>query len=173
MKTQDRKLSMIANGTSLRLKSTATCTDLSTIGYDNTLCSMSGRPFIPQSRVHKRHPTISVEDLIKKKDLLDPLDDDDDIEWKANPFDADSLDGPAETPEELMSKNTFKGSPQLQTWLKALVLEFIDVFAIKVRREPAAVELTKISGDYPVTELHLVDTMKRSRRKSGNKLMLC
>ena len=47
-------------------------------------------------------------DLIKKKDLLDPLDDDDDIEWKANPFDVDSLDGPDETPEELMSKITFK-----------------------------------------------------------------
>ena len=34
------------------------------------------------------HPTISDEELIKKKDLLDPLDDDDGIEWKANPFDA-------------------------------------------------------------------------------------
>ena len=97
---------------------------------------MSGRPFTPQQRVHKKHPTISTEDLIKKKDLLDPLDDDDDIEWKANPFDVDALDGPDETPEELMSKITFKGSPQLQTRLKALVLEFIDVFATKVRREP-------------------------------------
>ena len=101
-----------------------TCTDLSTIGYDNALCSISGRPFTPQQRVHKKHPIISTEDLIKKRDLLDPLDDDDDIEWKANPFDVDSLDGADETPEELMSKITFKGSPQLQTRLKALVLEF-------------------------------------------------
>ena len=38
-------------------------------------------------------------------------DDDNDIEWKANPFDADSLDGSTETPEELMSKFTFKDSP--------------------------------------------------------------
>ena len=84
--TQDKKLSMIANGSSLQLKNKATCrrslscttcTDLSTIGYNNTLCSMSGRPFTPQQRVHKRHPTISTEDLIKKKDLLDRLDDDD------------------------------------------------------------------------------------------------
>ena len=59
---------------------------------------MSGRPYTPQQRVHKRHPTISAEDLIKKKDLLDPLDDNDDIEWKANPFDADSLDGSNEKP---------------------------------------------------------------------------
>ena len=155
VKTQE-KLSMIANGSSLRLKSTVTCrrslpcttfTDLSTIGYNNTLCSMSGRPLTPQQRVYKKHPTISTEDLIKKKDLLDPLDDDDDIEWKANPFDVDSLDGPDETTEELMSKITFKGSPQLQTRLKALVLELIDVFATKVRREPAAVEPMKIVID--------------------------
>ena len=32
----------------------------------------------------------------RKTDLLDPLDDDDDIKWKANPFDADSLDGSTE-----------------------------------------------------------------------------
>ncbi len=77
-----------------------------------------------------------------------------------------------------MSKITIKGSPQLQTRLKALVLEFIDVFATKVRREPAAVEPMKIvidkdNGDYPAIGLHLVDTLKRNRRKSGNKLMLC
>ena len=88
MKPQDRKLSLIDNGSSLHSKSTATCrgslpcttcTDLSAIGYDNTLCSMSGRPFTSQQRVHKKHPTISAEDLIKKKDLLDPLGGDDDI----------------------------------------------------------------------------------------------
>ena len=65
-----------------------------------------------------------------KKDLLDSLDDDDDddFEWKANSFDADSLDGSTETPEELMSKITFKGSPQLQSRLRAFGLEFVDVF---------------------------------------------
>ena len=65
----------------------------------------------------------------------------------SNPFDVESLEGPTETPEELMSKIIFKGSPQLQTRLKALVLEFIDVFATKVRREPAAVEPMKIVID--------------------------
>ena len=39
-----------------------------------------------------------------------------------------------------MSKITFIGSPQLQTRIQALVREFIDVFATKVRREPVAVE---------------------------------
>jgi hypothetical protein len=46
-----------------------------------------------------------------------------------------------------MSKITFKGSPHLQTRLRALVREFIDVFATKVRREPAAVEPMKIVID--------------------------
>jgi hypothetical protein len=46
-----------------------------------------------------------------------------------------------------MSKITFKGSPQLQTKLRALVREFIDVFATKVRQEPAAVEPMKIVID--------------------------
>jgi hypothetical protein len=46
-----------------------------------------------------------------------------------------------------MSKITFKGSPQLQTRLRALVREFIDVFATKVRREPATVEPMKIVID--------------------------
>jgi hypothetical protein len=45
-----------------------------------------------------------------------------------------------------MFKITFKGSPQLQTKLKTLIREFIDVFATKVRREPAAVDPMKIVG---------------------------
>ena len=35
------------------------------------------------------HLTIREEDLIKKNELLDPLKDNDDIEWKHNPFDVD------------------------------------------------------------------------------------
>ena len=47
----------------------------------------------------KDHPVISEEDLIKKKNLLNPLADDDDIDWKTNPFDIDSIDEHGETPE--------------------------------------------------------------------------
>ncbi len=46
-----------------------------------------------------------------------------------------------------MAKITFEGSPQLQTKLRALVLEFIDVFATKVRKVPADVEPMKIVVD--------------------------
>ena len=86
-------------------------------------------------------------ELIKKKDIFDPIQDDDDIDWKYNPFDVDSINEVIETPVQLMSQITFEGSPQLQTKLKTLVLEFIDVFATKVRREPAAVEPMKIVID--------------------------
>jgi hypothetical protein len=45
------------------------------------------------------HQHINAADLIKKRDLLDPLEDDDDIAWKENPFEVDSLDESEETPE--------------------------------------------------------------------------
>jgi hypothetical protein len=93
------------------------------------------------------HPPISEAELIKKRDILDPLEDDDDIDWKHNPFDVDFIDDERESPNELMSKIAFKGSPQLQTRLRALVREFIYVFATKVRREPADVEPMKIVID--------------------------
>ena len=117
------------------------------MGYDHTLCSIAGRPHTPQQRVSQSHPTIREEDLIKKSELLDPLVDDDDIEWKKNPFDVDHLSESGETPEELMAMITFEGSPQLQSRLKSLVLEFIDVFATKVRKVPADVEPMKIVVD--------------------------
>ena len=117
------------------------------MGYTNTLCSLAGRPHTPQRRDHVVHPTMNEADLIKKDTLLDPLEDDDDIEWKQNPFDVDHLSESGEPPEELMAMITFEGPPQLQTKLRALVLEFIDVFATKVRKIPADVEPMKIVVD--------------------------
>ena len=52
--------------------------------------------------------------------------------WKENPFEVDLLD---------------ESEEQLQTRLKTLVFEFIDAFATKVRKEPAAVEPMKIVID--------------------------
>lgn len=34
---------------------------------------------------------ITEDELIKKTDIFDPLEDDDGIDWKANPFDVDSI----------------------------------------------------------------------------------
>jgi hypothetical protein len=53
------------------------------------------------------------DELITKKDIFDPIEDDDDIDWKYNPFDLDSIYGTEETPDQLMSQITFEGSPQL------------------------------------------------------------
>ena len=36
------------------------------------------------------------DELIKKKDIFDPIEDDDDIDWKHNPFDVDSVEGSEE-----------------------------------------------------------------------------
>jgi hypothetical protein len=101
---------------------------------------LARRPHTPRPREIHDHPPISEADLIKKRDILDPLEDDDDIDWKHNPFDVDLI-------EQIMSKIIFRGSPQLQTKLRALVREIIDVFATKVRQEPAAAEPMKIVVD--------------------------
>jgi hypothetical protein len=104
-------------------------------GHDNTLCSLVGCPNTPQFMDTFAHRMFTDNELIKKKDIFDPIEDDDDIDWKYNSFDVDSIDTMIETPEQLMSQITFEGSPPLQTKLKALVLEFIDVFATKVRED--------------------------------------
>jgi len=51
------------------------------------------------------------DELIKKKGIFDPIENDDDIDWKYNPFDVDSIDDTEETPDQLMSQITFEGSP--------------------------------------------------------------
>ena len=89
------------------------------MGYDNALCSLAGRPHTPRQREYRNHPAISETDLIKKRDILDPLEDDDGIDWKYYPFDVDLIYDERESPEQLMPKITFKRSPHLQTKLRA------------------------------------------------------
>jgi hypothetical protein len=43
-------------------------------------------------------------EFIKKKNIFSSIEDDDDIDWKNNPFDVDSIDEMGETPEQLMFK---------------------------------------------------------------------
>ena len=59
-----------------------TCVDLIAMGYDNTLCSLAGRPHTPRQREIRDHPPISEAELIKKRDIFDPREDDDHIDWK-------------------------------------------------------------------------------------------
>ena len=61
--------------------------------HDNTLCTVAGRPHTPQRRDAFPHRMYTDDEHIKKKDIFDPIEDDDDIDWKHNPFDVDSNDG--------------------------------------------------------------------------------
>jgi len=74
-----------------------TFVDLIAMGYDNTLCSLAGRPHTPRQREIRDHPPISEAELIKKRDIFDPLEDDDDIDSKHNHFDVDFIDDEKES----------------------------------------------------------------------------
>ena len=60
--------------------------------HGNTLCSLAGSPNIPQRRDTFQHRMFTNVELIRKKDIFDPIADDDDIDWKYNPFDVDTID---------------------------------------------------------------------------------
>ncbi len=79
------------------------CAFLIARGHGNTLCSVTGRPNTPQCRDTFPHRMFTDDELIKKKVILDLIRDDDDIDWKHNPFDVDSVEGSEEDPEQLMS----------------------------------------------------------------------
>jgi len=63
-----------------------------------------------QERLREPHPPITEEDLIRKELLLDPMDDDDDIEWPYNPYEVEALNEASESPEELLALITIQGS---------------------------------------------------------------
>ena len=54
-----------------------------------------------RQREIRDHPPISEAELIKKIYTLDPLEDDDDIDWKHNPIDVDFIDDERESPDYL------------------------------------------------------------------------
>ena len=91
-----------------------TCAFLIARGHGNTLCSLAGHPNIPQRRDTFRHRMFTDDELIRKKDIFDPIADDDVIDWKYNPFDVDLIDEAEETPQQLLSQITLEGSQQLQ-----------------------------------------------------------
>jgi hypothetical protein len=62
----------------------------------------------PQRRNTFLQRLFTDDELIKKKDIFDPIEDDDDVDRKHNPFNVDSLDAMGETPEQLMSQIIFK-----------------------------------------------------------------
>ena len=61
---------------------------------------------------------------LEAKHRLDAMEDDDDIEWKEDPFDRPHRAEP-ESPEELLAMIQFEGTPALQGALRSLCREFI------------------------------------------------
>ena len=75
--------------------------------------------------------------LIAKSEVLGTLEDDDDIEWKPDPFEIRPDSVKLDSPDELLDMIRFEGSPEFQEKLRALCREYIDVFSTSVRRQPA------------------------------------
>jgi len=75
----------------------------------------------------------------------------------------------------LLELITIQGSPWLQAKLKALCMEFIDVFATKVRRESTIVEPMEIKVDQSIWQLpcyRAPDIPKKNRWRLESKSML-
>ena len=135
-----------------------TCTPFVAQGYDNTLCSLTvprfDRPRVPHERRRMPHadpfanqPPIEGANLIDKSEVLDPLADDDDIDWKENPFEIRPERAGPESPDELLAMIQFAGPPEFQEKLRSLCREFIDVFSTSVRSLSAKVEPMVIDID--------------------------
>ncbi len=77
--------------------------------------------------------------LIDKCQLLDPIADDDDIEWKTDPFEMRPDKVNPEVPDEIIAMIKVSGSPWLQEQLRSLCRELIDIFSTSVRSLPAQV----------------------------------
>jgi hypothetical protein len=79
-----------------------------------------------------------------REEVLDAVDDNDEIEWKENPFeckDASSNDS------DVLELIQIDGPPSLQRKLRALCAEYRDVFATSVRDEPADIPAMTIKVD--------------------------
>ena len=87
--------------------------------------------------------------ILSKDKLLDYVPDDDDIDWKEDPYMSatlETLDQPSD-PSSLIEKIKIEGSPSLQKKIKSLCREFTDIFSETVRPEPADVPPMDIRVD--------------------------
>ena len=120
---------------------------------------MIGRPNTPQCRDTIPHRMFTDDELIKKKDIFDLIRDDDDIDWKHNFFDVDSVEGSEEDPEQLMSQITLKdphsSRQSLRHWYWNLLMYLLLRFFVN---QPAAVEPMKIVIQFRLTHGRPVDT---------------
>ena len=85
--------------------------------------------------------------IASRNDLLgESLEDDDEIQWKDDPFEAIPPQG-GEVTEPLLQKISVHGSPELQNNIRNLCDEFKDIFSEYVRVEPARIPPMEIQVD--------------------------
>jgi hypothetical protein len=141
-----------------------TCTPFVLQGYDNTLCSLTmkrpDRRLVPQKRRRRSHTPIDEPTLIERSQLLYAIADDDDIEWKTDPFKIRPDSASPEMPDEIIAMNTFAGSPELQVQLRSLCREYIGIFSTSVRSlsaqvDPMVIEIDRTKWEVPRNRLPL------------------
>ena len=81
------------------------------------------RPLVPQERLRRPHvdafANLTESTLIERSQLLDAIVDDDDIEWKTDPFEMRPKSANPESPDEIIAMITFDGSLELQEPLES------------------------------------------------------
>jgi hypothetical protein len=85
--------------------------------------------------------------LIDKCQLLDPIADDDDIDWNTDPFEMRPNRVNPETPVEIIAMIKVSGSPRLQEQLRSRCRKLINIFSTSVRSLPAQVDPMVIEID--------------------------
>ena len=104
------------------------------------------------------------------------MEDDDDIEWKKDPFDRPHRAEP-ESPEELLAMIQFEGTPALQGALRSLCREFKDISSTAVRSLPARVKPMVIEEELSesclATDSNSVTIPRKNKRPLEPRLMHC
>ena len=100
------------------------------------------------------------------------VDDDDDIEWKTDPFEMRPESANPETPDEIIAMITFAGWPELQEQLRSLCREYIDIFSTSVRSllvqvDPMVIEIDRTKWEVPLDTI-LLKSKQPSAHRSTN-----
>jgi hypothetical protein len=119
------------------------------------------RPLVPPERRRRPHADafadltpIDESTLIDKSQLLDPIADDDNIDWKIDPFETLPDSANPETPDEIIAMIKFSGLSWLQEQLRSLCREYIDIFYSSVRQvEPMVIEIDRAKWEVPRNRL--------------------
>jgi hypothetical protein len=141
-------------------------------------------PLVQQERRRRPHADaiadltpIDESTLIDKCQLLYPIAEDDDIDWKTDPFEMRPDRVNPDTPYEIIAMIEFSGLPWLQEQLRSLCREYIDIFSTSVRSLPAQVEpmVIEIEGGAaqpPPTSAHSAEKQAAIRTQINKQLEL-